>query len=209
MIPMTLSRALGAHLAAKHRATVVSQDDGIGAAARAILDAAARMSPVADAIVAEITARTARISVTVPTPAGSLIVLSPAAVADPLRYAMTVAHEHQHAVQRNEAGAIQVAVDYLASPELRARAEADAYAVGLWTGYLLTGMLPSLDDALRSIAGETYHLDAEEVALARGVLESHLATMAEGYCPPLTVALDVLAWLRAEYPAAIVPVVRS
>ena len=207
MIPMSLSRALVAHLATKHPATVVSQGDGIGAAARALLDAAARVSPVVDAIVDELLARTARVSVTVPTPGDPLIVLSPAAVADPLRYAMTGAHEMQHAVQLAAGGAVRTSIDYVASPELRARAEADAYAVGLWVGYLLTGMLPTAAEALASIGGETYHLAADEVQLAAGVMESHLATMAAGQCPPLTIALDVLEWLRAEHPDAIVPVI--
>jgi hypothetical protein len=48
-----------------------------------------------------------------------------------------------------------------------------------------------------------YHLAADEVALGRGVLESHLTTMAAGLCPPLTIAVDVLAWLRAEHPEMI------
>ena len=207
MLTMTLSHTLVAHLAAKRGATVVSQADGIGAAVRALLDGAARISPVVDTIVDELLSRTARVSVTVPTPGDPLIVLSPAAVADPLRYAMTGAHEMQHAVQIHAGGRVRTSIDDVASPELRARAEADAYAVGLWVGYLLTGLLPTLDDALRSIAGETYHLADDEVALARGVLESHLATMAAGVCPPLTIALDVLTWLRAEHPDAIVPVI--
>ena len=85
----------------------------------------------------------------------------------------------------------------------RARAEADAYAVGLFVGYLLTGMLPTLDGALASLSSDTYHLAADEVALGRGVLESHLTTMASGLCPPLTIAVDVLAWLRAPHPELI------
>jgi len=35
------------------------------------------------------------------------------------------------------------------------------------------------------------------------VLESHLTTMAAGLCPPLTIAVDVLAWLRATHPELI------
>jgi hypothetical protein len=98
---------------------------------------------------------------------------------------------------------VRTSIDYVASPELRARAEADAYAVGLFVGYLLTGMLPTLDGALASLSSDTYHLAADEVALGRGVLESHLTTMASGLCPPLTIAVDVLAWLRATHPELI------
>lgn len=206
-IPMSLSHALVAHLAAKRGATVVGPDDAPARVARALLSAVGRGVPALSTLVAELEMRADRVSVTVPTPAGTVIVLSLAAVADPLRYAMTGAHEMQHDAQLDQGGAVRTSIDYVASPELRARAEADAYAVGLWVGYLLTGMLPSLDDALRSIAGETYHLEAEHVDLARGVLESHLATMAAGVCPPLTIALDVLTWLRAEHPDAIVPVI--
>ena len=41
------------------------------------------------------------------------------------------------------------------------------------------------------------------VYLGRGVLESHLTTMASGLCPPLTIAVDVIAWLRATHPELI------
>jgi hypothetical protein len=73
--------------------------------------------------------------------------------------------------------------------------------------YLLTGSFPTADDAVRSLSSDTYHLAAEEVELGRGVLESHLATMAQGLPPPLPVAVEALAWLRAHAPEAIVPVV--
>lgn len=209
MLTMSLAHALVAHLAAKRGALVVTPDDAPARVARAMLAGLARGVPLLADLAAELEARAERVSVTVPTPMGTLIVLSPAAVADPLRYAMTGAHEMQHDAQLDAGGAVRTSIDYLASPELRARAEADAYAVGLWVAYLLTGVLPTADAALASIAGETYHLDPAEVALARGVLESHLATMAHRRCPPLTIAADVLAWLRAEHPEAIVPWVAS
>mgnify|MGYP000349548124 FL=1 len=80
--------------------------------------------------------------------------------------------------------------------------------MGLWVEYLLTGSFPTTDDAVRSLSSDTYHLAAEEVELGRGVLESHLATMAAGLPPPLPVAVEALAWLRAHTPDAIGPVVR-
>lgn len=200
MITAPIARALGAHLAAKHGALVVGPDDAPAVAARAILSALGRAVPVLSDLVAELEVRAARVSVTVPTPAGTAIILSPAAVADPVRYACTVAHEMQHDVQLDQGGAVRTSIDYVASPELRARAEADAYAVGLWVAYLLTGVLPTLDAAIESLSSETYHLAADEVALGRGVLESHLASMTAGLCPPLTIAVDVLAWLRSTHP---------
>lgn len=203
MLTLDVSKALGAHLAAKHGAIVVTPDDAPAVAARAMLSALARAVPALAGLAAELEVRANRVSVTVPTPAGTVIVLSPAAVADPLRYAMTVSHEFQHDQQLDAGGAVRTSIDYVASPELRARAEADAYAVGLFVGYLLTGMLPTLDGALASISSDTYHLAADEVTLGRGVLESHLTTMAAGICPPLTIAVDVLAWLRATHPEII------
>ena len=204
MLTLTQASVLGAHLASLHRTTIVTPDDAPARAARAILAAITRGVPALADLADELMVRASRVSVTLPTPGGSLVILSPAAVSDPLRYAMTVAHEIVHADQRDEAGAVQVAIDYLAAPELRARAEADAYAVGLWVAYLLTGVLPTVDDAVASLSSDTYHLAPDEVELGRGVLLSHVETMTQGLAPPLEVAVEVLAWLRAHAPEAIV-----
>ena len=204
MLTMPHAQALGAHLASLHRTTIVTPDDAPARAARAILGAVGRSLPALGSLADELMVRASRVSVTLPTPGGSLVILSPAAVSDPLRYAMTVAHEIVHATQRDEAGAVQVAVDYLAAPELRARAEADAYAVGLWVAYLLTGVLPTVDAAVASLSSDTYHLEPEHVELGRGVLLSHVETMTQGLPPPLSVAVEVLAWLQAHAPEAIV-----
>lgn len=204
MLSMPQAHALGAHLAGLHRTTIVEPDDAPARVARAILSALGHGVPALASLVADLEVRASRVSVTLPTPGGSLVILSPAAVADSLRYAVTVAHELVHAEQRDAAGAVQVAADYLAAPELRARAEADAYAVGLWVAYLLTGVLPSIDDAVRSLSSDTYHLAPDEVELGRGVLRSHVETIAQGLAPPLRVAVEALAWLRANAPEAIV-----
>jgi len=209
MLTMTQARALGAHLAGLHRTTIVEPGDAPAVAARAMLAALARAVPTLADLAAALELRANHISVTVPTPAGSLVILSPAAVADPLGYASTTAHEVTHAKQRDDAGFAQVAIDYVASPELRARAEADAYAVGLWVEYLLTGSMPTADDAVRSLSSNTYHLAPDEVELGRGVLESHLATMAQGLPPPLPVAVEALAWLRANHPELVLATVAS
>lgn len=198
-ITPAIARALSDHLAALHGAHVVTPDEAPARAARALLSALARAVPALSDLVAELEVRADRVSVTAPTPAGPVIILSPSAVADPERYAATVAHEMQHAVQLH-GQAVAQSIDYVASPELRARAEADAYAVGLWVHYLLTGVLPTADDAIASLSSDTYHLAPDEVTLGGGVLASHLATMAQQLCPPLTVAAEVLLWLRAEHP---------
>ena len=204
MLTLTQAHALGAHLAGLHRTTIVEPDDAPARVARAILSALGHGVPALASLVADLEVRASRVSVALPTPGGSLVVLSPAAVADPLRYAVTVAHELVHAEQRDAAGAVQVAADYLAAPELRARAEADAYAVGLWVAYLLTGVLPTVDAAVQALSSDTYHLAPDEVELGRGVLLSHVETIAQGLAPPLRVAVEVLAWLRANAPEAIV-----
>ena len=204
MLSMPQAHALGAHLAGLHRTTIVEPNDAPARVARAILSALGHGVPALASLVADLEVRASRVSVTLPTPGGSLVVLSPAAVADPLRYAVTVAHELVHAEQRDAGGVVQVAADYLAAPELRARAEADAYAVGLWVAYLLTGVLPTVDAAVTSLASDTYHLAPDEVELGRGVLRSHVETIAQGLAPPLRVAVEALAWLRANAPASIV-----
>jgi hypothetical protein len=208
MLTLDQSKALGAHLASLHRATVVEPDDAPAVAVRAILAGVARAVPAVADLADQLLVHTDRVSVTLPTPGGSLVILSPAAVADPLRYAMTVAHEIVHAEQRDATGFVQVAVDYVAAPELRAVREADAYAVGLWVAYLLTGIIPTLDNAIASLSSSTYHLAPEEVELGRGVLLSHLETMAQGLPPPLAVAVEALAWLREYAPAEIAAEVR-
>jgi hypothetical protein len=98
-----------------------------------------------------------------------------------------------------DAGNVQAIVDY-ANPELRAKLEADAEAVSLAVQWFHTGKLPSIADSMASLKGETYLLTPKETRLAEGILRSHLATMEAGLCPPITVAVEVLAWFRAHHP---------
>ena len=189
------ARAFADHLASLHRATIVAPTDPAAVGARAIVSALAHLSPALDEIAADLETHLERVSVTIPTPGGSLILLSPSAVADPTRYAMTAAHECQHAAQREALGFGQVIIDYIGSPELRARAEADAYSVGLYVGFLLTGILPLASEAMASLASATYHLAPDDIELARGVVESHLESMAAGLPPPIAVAVEAHAWL--------------
>ena len=200
MLPLTTdqARAFADHLAGLHRATIVAPTDPAAVGARAIIAALAHLSPALDQIAADLETHLERVSICIPTPGGSLILLSPSAVADPVRYAMTAAHECQHAAQREALGFGQVIIDYVASPELRARAEADAYSVGLYVAYLLTGVLPTVDAAVASLASDTYHLAPDEVDLGRGVLQSHVETIAQGLAPPLRVAVEALAWIQAN-----------
>lgn len=208
MITKPIARALVAHLSALHHTTVVYPDDAAAVVARGALDALAHGLPALRDVADAIAVRAQRVSVTFPTPLGTFVIMSPEADGDPLTLAATGAHEHEHAAQIDDVGGVQSVVDHV-EPELRARAEADAKAVGLAVRWFLTGTIPALDDAIASISGETYHLAADHVALARGVLESHRATMEAGLCPPLRVAVEALAWLRAHHPELVLASVAS
>lgn len=135
-----------------------------------------------------------RVSVTLATPADPVIVLSAAAVADPIDEACTLAHEWTHVGQIARVGRVQSAADYLGSSELRAQREADAYAAGLWLRYVLTGSLPTEAPSLSDL----YHLDEGEAALARAAVQSHLDTIRAGSLPPLDVCV-ILARAVVEH----------
>ena len=202
---LALTNALRAHLIAWRRATVfrpgdaalVVMSDGYRALS-GLLPASVRAvaAPVLDAL----DERAERTSVTLATPLDPVVVLSPAAVADPITEACTLAHEWCH-VRQIADGRVASIVDYTEG-ELRARAEADATACALWLRYVLTGALPDEAPTL----GDLYHLDAGDHELARGVMRSHLATIRAGLVPPLDVCVRLARWLRAtpyEMPAEI------
>jgi len=199
-------KGLTAHLEAHCQCTVATPDDGPVAVAAALLRALAAAVPGSAPVVDGVLSHAARVSVTVPTPLGTLVVLSTAALATPLTRARTVVHEAVHAWQIVQLGGPQTAVDYLGSGELRALREAHACVAAAWVEYLLTGHLPEEADAVvASLGSHLYHLDEGERALARGVAASSLATIRAGHCPPIEVCRVVLAWLRAEAPETIVP----
>lgn len=201
MITLDQSRALGAHLAARHGgATVLTHDSLTVAPVLAFARYVRGLSPLVGAVAPDLS----RVSVTLPIPGvGTLIVLSPAAVADAVSYAETVAHECCHSHQTAAVGPLQSDVDYLGSGELRATREAQAYVVGLWVRYLLTGVLPTAEDAMTSLASGLYHLAPEEVALARGIVTSGIESMRGGACPPYHVAVDAWGWLSKHAPESI------
>lgn len=203
MIAPDTARRLGAHLASVHGYTLAESRSPAVHVARIGLEALATLLPAARPVVDLLALDT--VSRTVPTPWGTLVVLSDAASAEPVEYAETVAHEATHAHQIAALGGWQAAVDYLLSAELRATREAHAYVVGAWVRYLLTGRLASADEACSALAGDLYRLGADEIALARGIVASGLASVQAGSVPPYAVARDVLDWLQREAPDAIVP----
>lgn len=190
------THALGAALASWRPATVLRPGDpaldvltGVYRSLAALLPPA--MRAVAEPVLAALDERAQRTSVTLATPLAPFVVLSPAAVADPIVEACTLAHEWCH-VRQVADGRVASIVDYT-SGELRARAEADATACALWLRYVLTGDLPDAAPTL----GDLYHLDAGDHALARGVMSSHLATIRAGLVPPLDVCVRLAQWLLA------------
>ena len=200
---LALTNALRVHLLAWRRATVLRPGDPALAAASGLYRALTGLLPasvraVASPVLDALDKRAERTSVTIATPLDPVIVLSPAAVADPITEACTLAHEWCH-VRQIADGRVASIVDY-AEGELRARAEADATACALWLRYVLTGALPDEAPTL----GDLYHLDAGDHELARGVMRSHLATIRAGLVPPLDVCVRLARWLRAtpyEMPA--------
>lgn len=199
---MDLARALGDHLAGLHGASVFTPDDPSVIFAYAVRDfTAAIMPPAATPITDAIIARGDGVSVTIPTPFGTMEVLS--ASADGAEYAEKAAHEAVHAYQIEDRGGLALARDYLLSPQNRARFEGHAYVVGKFVRFLVTGVLPTVEDAMASIDGGLYHLGADESHLARSIVESGIRSMRLGAVPPYHVAAEALLWLRKNAPDAI------
>lgn len=193
-------------LAARFGATVLAPSDTVPRIVRALLSALSTGLPGAGVVVDALLARADHTSVTIPLLAGGcLIVLAPQHVADPLTRCEVVCHEMQHAAVIARDADLDVIVDYLGSGELRGLREAEAYCVGLWTRYLLTGEAPTLDGVRASLASDAYHLDAGDQATALSTMESHLDTIRAGAVPPLGVCRAVLDILRTHHPEAIVP----
>lgn len=203
-LSMTVFQAYTEHLSATRGVTVVGPDDPVR---RVVVEGARVGLRLAGLDPEPILGRLDTLSVCLPLGVGgrSLVLLSRAAMADPARAVETLAHEAHHDRQSDDGGHVRHAWDYATSAELRARYEAEAYAVGLWARYLLTGQRPEVHDSLVSLGGGTYHIGEGDLSLAAGVLTSHVDTIRVGLCPPLSTAVELLAWLRLRYPEAIVP----
>ena len=203
MITLEQSRALVAHLAALHDVTVVEPDSPGHALANAVLDAFGTSVPLVKPLLTEIRGAAARVSVTVPSPFGIFVLLAPAAVADPVTLLATGLHELVHATQIARVGRAQSVVDYLGSGELRALREAEAGGVGLWARYLVTGVLPPIEEA-GVLKSDLYHLDGDDRHFAREVVASLHASASLGVIPPFVVCRQAVTWLRANAPGALV-----
>lgn len=197
------------HAETVYACAIHGPDSPVVAVAGAIVRALAAAVPApASAIVGPaidgVMGRAAHVSVTIPTPLGTLILLSSQAVSTPLSRFRTVAHEAVHASQIQQHGGVQTAVDWIGSTELRAVRETHACITATWAEYLVTGVLP-VDpvEVVRSLEGHTYQLDAGDVDLARDIAASSLLSMRAGVCPPVEVCAGLLAWMREHAPEAI------
>ena len=134
---------------------------------------------------------------------GAVVVMSAAALADPVETIETIAHEHEHARVLKADVDVQVFADYL-NGEMRATVEARAYAVGAFARYLVTGAWQTADEIVAPLA-HGYALDAATREHCAVIVASALASMRAGVVPPFEVCGVVLEVLRAKHPEAIVP----
>lgn len=204
MIDLDTARACIAALAAARGVKVLDPDDArpwllaleaavalVPGAGPVLTMARGLLSGAADAVA----------GLALPTPWGTLVLLSPRALTDGPTYLSVALHELVHDAQAKAVGAGQAAVDYL-HPELRALREGEAGGVGLWVRYLVTGVRPSPDDA-GVVSATIYHLGHDDRSFGRAVVESLLASINTGAVPPHSVAREALAWLREHAPEAI------
>jgi hypothetical protein len=200
-----VARGLADHLASVRGLTIVEPGNPYR---RALMGGASLALRLVGIDPAPLVDRMERTSACLPLGVGnrSLVLLSDHAVSDAVTFAAVVSHEGHHDAQEDEAGHLRGAWDYLASAEVRAKRDADAYAVGIFVRYLLTGEPVEDHGALASLESGPYHLGPGEVSLCRGLLLSHLASMRAGVCPPLSTAALALAYLRAHHPAGIAAV---
>lgn len=120
-------------------------------------------------------------------------------VADLSNAVPVLSHELTHVVQfwRDPLGYVR---RYLTSRG-RAELEAEAERARLEVCWILWGGLPSLDDIDTTRHG--YALDDSHADLTRDLLEQ-AATAVQSGLISTDVGLEVLAWMRAHHPAAIV-----
>lgn len=205
MLTLDTARACIAALAAERGAKILDPDDARPwllalEAAVALIPGAGPVLTMARGLLSGAADSVAGLAL--PTPWGTLVLLSPRALVDGPTLLSVAVHELVHDAQARAVGAGQVAVDYL-HPELRALREGEAGGIGLWARHVVTGERPSPDDA-GVVASDLYHLGAEDKAFGRAVVGSMLAPVELGAVPPHSVARALLAWLREHAPEAIV-----
>lgn len=143
-------------------------------------------------------------SAVLPGPTGPVVIVGESDRADPARFAEASVSLAARAAAMARAGGVQSVVDYLGSGELRAVHEAVEWSARGFVRHLLTGVAMSpaaLATELR--ADVLLPIDDHEATMARGILASTAATVAEGLCPPIAACSAALAWLRTNAPDSI------
>lgn len=208
MISLDQSRALVAHVASLHGCTVLTPDSPVAEIASTLIAGVSDLVPVVHTLVEAMGALLGGSSHTLPipgtSPCRSVVMLSRDAVATPAGYAETGCHECQHGAQGQAVGSGQVLVDYIMSAELRGLREAHAYSVGMFVRHVVDGTPYSVDAAIASLSSPLYALGADDLELARHILDGHALLVDRKRPPPLSVAVEALKWLRANAADAIV-----
>lgn len=190
-------------IAKAENVTVIEYEDIGASGLRVLIQAAGALIPGTAGVSAELLGKLSTVSITSWVPlVGNVVLLSEAACSTPENKLVTFAHELCHAKQIDAAGPAQAAVNYLGSGKMRARAEADGAACGMWVRYLLTGVLPTEEQVERTWNASLYHLDAEDTAFARESIYGHLDSMRDGG-PNLRAARLVEKWLLDHEPGVI------
>lgn len=201
----TIALALDAHLSEKYSTVTVTDDTWWVVVGNLMVKAVSVALPWIRAIIDTLDEEHATRSITLPIPGGegALIVYSTAAISDGLQYCVTATHEHEHARVLKTQPDLEVVVDY-ACAELRAASEARAFSCGAFTRYLLTGQFETADEIVSPL-NHGYMLSQGDVAFARSMVMSDLASMRNGAVPPHELCQVVLAFLVTNFPDAIRP----
>lgn len=144
------------------------------------------------------------VSLTFPTPFGTVVYLSKNAVQNSIGELCTSSHELVHADQIAEVGAVQAAQNYVLSSPNRAKLEADADGASMFCAYLF-GYEPDVPTKVDHLRGRLYHIDDADIESAKTDMELHLATILNGAVPAISVARDLLIAARKVCPQLIVP----
>jgi len=188
-----LGDALNAFLSAKYNTLTVNSESWAAVVARELLNAVTVPVPWLRSVVDVIDAATSTRSVTLPRLGGegAMIVYARSVKVPEIHYPATVAHEHEHARVLKARPDLQVIVDYT-----------DDELCGTLTKYLLTGVLPLVDDVIFPLTSG-YGLTVKALSRARTLIQADLSMMESGVVPPHTICEDVLVFLRTRYPQAI------
>ncbi len=164
------------------------------------------MIPEVGGMVDQIVAKAVDKSFTVPGPTGPIVVIGKHDAAQPLSMVEAAVSQAVEAHSINSEGAIQSMVDKLGSEELRAVRDCHKMSAMIFVRYLLTGNLPTLEDAVSDVQVRALvHYSEDYSKMIKGMLASTLFTISLGGTPPVASAKIAHDWLRANAKDSIVP----